>query len=86
MRASFLILVCLVLVCLALGPATAGESLRLPPTDAAPASKTLPLKGAAGAAKANSCAAYGSGFVMVEATGTCVKVSGAIRVDGAVRR
>ena len=40
----------------------------------APASgKLLPLKGAA---RSNSCAEYGAGFVKVEGTDTCVKVGG----------
>jgi hypothetical protein len=41
--------------------------------------RQLPLKGADAA---NSCAGYGPGFVKVEGTGTCVKIGGAIRVDG----
>jgi hypothetical protein len=50
----------------------------LPPSDrAAPSAKVLPLKGAP---TANSCAAYGPGFVRVEGSGTCVKVGGAISV------
>jgi len=44
---------------------------------AAVSGKTLPLKGAS---SANSCAAYGPGFVKVEGSGTCVKVGGAISV------
>jgi hypothetical protein len=40
--------------------------------------KTLPLKGAS---SANSCAAYGPGFVKVAGSDTCVKVGGAIGVD-----
>jgi hypothetical protein len=41
--------------------------------------KLLPLKGAA---TPNSCAGYGPGFVKVDGTGTCVKIGGAIRVEG----
>jgi hypothetical protein len=44
---------------------------------AAPSGKTLPLKGAS---SANSCAAYGPGFVKVEGTGTCVQVGGSVIV------
>jgi hypothetical protein len=44
---------------------------------AAVSGKTLPLKGAS---SANSCAAYGPGFVKLEGSDTCVKVSGAISV------
>jgi hypothetical protein len=40
--------------------------------------KVLPLKGAS---SANSCAAYGPGFVKVEGSGTCVKVGGTISVE-----
>jgi hypothetical protein len=37
--------------------------------------KQLPLKRAT---SANSCAVFGAGFVMVEGTGTCVKIGGVI--------
>ncbi|WGD56655.1 hypothetical protein QA641_24060 [Bradyrhizobium sp. CB1650] len=66
--------------------AAAAETLRLPAAERPQAGKALPLKGAAGTAKANSCASYGRGFVMVEATGTCVKVGGSISVDATIRR
>jgi hypothetical protein len=66
--------------------AAAAETLRLPAPERPQAGKTLPLKGAAGTAKANSCASYGRGFVMVESTGTCVKIGGAIGVDTTIRR
>jgi hypothetical protein len=46
------------------------------PDKAAPG-RLLPLKGAAGN---NSCAAYGSGFVKVDGTGTCVKIGGAVSI------
>ncbi len=81
MRAPLLILVSLLAT-----SAAAAEALRLPPAERPQAGKTLPLKGAAGTAKANSCASYGRGFYMVESTGTCVKIGGAISVDAAVRR
>ena len=42
-----------------------------------PSGKTLPLKGAS---SANSCAAYGAGFVKLEGSDTCVKVGGVISV------
>ena len=42
---------------------------------AAASGKTLPLRGAA---SANSCAAYGPGFVKVEGSDTCVQVGGSI--------
>lgn len=44
-----------------------------------PTSKVLPVKGASAG---NSCASYGPGFAKVEGTGTCVKVGGAVRIDG----
>ena len=70
----------LILGSLAMTTAAAAETLRLPPPE--PPAKTLPLKGSAAAAKANACAAYGQGFTMVG--GTCVKISGAARVDTSV--
>ena len=44
---------------------------------AAASGKTLPLRGAS---SANSCAAYGPGFVKLEGSDTCVKVGGAISI------
>lgn len=81
MRALLLILVSLLAT-----SAAAAEALRLPPAERPQAGKALPLKGAAGAAKAGSCASYGPRFVMVEATGTCVQIGGSTRVDAAVGR
>jgi hypothetical protein len=86
MRATILIL-----SCLAATPATAAESLRLPAAERPQAGKassvkTLPLKSAAGSAKAGSCASYGPRFVMVEGTGTCVKIGGSISIDATIRR
>ncbi|EJN15669.1 hypothetical protein PMI42_00686 [Bradyrhizobium sp. YR681] len=81
MRAPFLILIPLLAT-----SATAAESLRLPAAGAPQAGKTLPLKGTAGAARAGSCAAYGRGFHMVEATGTCVKIGGSVSIETTVRR
>lgn len=42
--------------------------------------KLLPLKGG-GAVPGNSCAAYGTGFIKVEGTDSCVKIGGGVRVD-----
>jgi hypothetical protein len=39
--------------------------------------KLLPVKGAGAA---NSCAAFGAGFMKVEGTDTCVKVGGAVSI------
>lgn len=76
----------LLLISLTLTSAAKAETLRLPPAGQTPSGKTLPLKGTAGTAKANGCASYGPGFSMVEATGTCVKIGGAISGGAAVRR
>jgi len=69
----------LVLIALATTSAAGAETLRLPPSEQQ-SGKTLPLKGA-GSARASGCAAYGQGFTWVEATGTCVKIGGSVRVD-----
>ena len=47
------------------------------PDKAAAPSRQLPLKGAGAS---NACAAYGSGFVKVEGTETCIKIGGAVSV------
>jgi hypothetical protein len=73
--------VALVLVPFAAAPLRATETLRLPPSG-----KALPLKGAGGAGKANACASYGPRFVMVEGTGTCVRIGGSISIDTTIRR
>lgn len=75
----------LILLSFAASSATATESLRLPPAERPQAGK-LPLKGTGGTAKAGSCASYGPRFVMVEGTGTCVKIGGSISIDTTVRR
>lgn len=71
--------------------AAAAEALRLPPVERPQAGKalplkTLPLKGAPGKARADSCASYGPRFVMVEGAGTCVEIGGSISTDTTVRR
>jgi len=81
----------LILISLLATSATAAESLRLPPAERPQAGtetgKTLPLKGStAGTAKAGSCASYGPRFVMVEGTGTCVKIGGSVSIDTSIRR
>jgi hypothetical protein len=48
---------------------------------ATPSGRPLPLKGAA---SANSCAAYGAGFVRIEGSDTCIKIGGAIGIGGGV--
>ncbi|MBR0927575.1 hypothetical protein ML401_16945 [Bradyrhizobium sp. 62B] len=82
MRAPLLILISLLVT-----SAAAAEALRLPPAERPQAgTTTAPLKGAAGKARAGSCASYGPRFVMVEGTGTCVKIGGSISIDTTVRR
>lgn len=88
----------LILISLLATPATAGESLRLPPAERPQlgreagketgkvTNKALPPVGTAWKSRAGSCAAYGPRFVMVEGTGTCVKVGGSISVDAGIRR
>ncbi|GLR94854.1 hypothetical protein ACVIU7_008968 [Bradyrhizobium liaoningense] len=76
----------LILISLLATSATAAESLRLPPAERQQAGNAPPLKSTAGKARAGSCASYGPRFVMVEGTGTCVKVGGSISIDTSVRR
>ncbi|MGL9617788.1 hypothetical protein QRQ56_07300 [Bradyrhizobium sp. U531] len=76
----------LILIPLLATSAAAAEALRLPPAEQPKAGATVPLKGSAGKARAGSCADYGPRFVMVEGTGTCVKIGGSISVDTTVRR
>lgn len=80
----------LILISFAATSAVAAEALRLPPAERSQAGKetgrALPLNSTAGKARAGSCASYGPRFVMVEGTGTCVKVGGSISIDTSVRR
>jgi hypothetical protein len=41
------------------------------------AGKQLPIKGAG---NSNSCAAYGSGFVKIDGTESCMKIGGAVSI------
>ena len=62
--------------------ATGAEQPRAPqPYMAAPSSKPLPVKRPG---SANACAQYGAGFVMIEGTGTCMKIGGAIGIGGGI--
>ena len=82
MRAKLLIVIPLLAT-----SAAAAEALRLPPAERPQAgTASAPLKGAAGKVRAGSCASYGPRFVMVEGTGTCVKIGGSISIDSTVRR
>jgi hypothetical protein len=56
-----------------------GGKLVMPSTSG----KQLPLKGANSGT--NSCAAYGTGFIKVEGSDSCVKVSGSARIDAVSR-
>jgi len=58
--------------------ASASEQARHP-TSGVPVNsgKLLPIKGAR---SANSCAAYGAGFVKVEGSNTCIRIGGAISI------
>ncbi|RQH11663.1 hypothetical protein [Bradyrhizobium sp. RP6] len=80
----------LILIAFAATSVAAAEAVRLPPAERPQAGRetvrALPLKGAAGKASAGSCASYGRRFVMVEGTGTCVKIGGSIGIDTTVRR
>ena len=62
--------------------AAAAEQPRpLKPYKAAPSGTSLPVKRPG---SANACAEYGAGFVMIEGTGTCMKIGGAIGVGGGI--
>ena len=76
----------LVLISMLATSAAYAEALRLPPAERPQAGTSVPLKGATGKARAGSCASYGPRFVMVEGTGTCLKIGGSISVDTTVRR
>jgi hypothetical protein len=76
----------LLLISLVTTSAAGAETLRLPPSGQPQSGKALPLKSSAGSASANGCAAYGRGFTWVEATGTCVKIGGSVRVDAVTGR
>ena len=49
------------------------------PDKAPPSDRVLPLKGT-GTAGGNPCAAFGSGFVKVEGSGTCIRIGGATSI------
>jgi hypothetical protein len=75
MRKYFLAIAALML--LASGaPAEQPGSIQKPDRTT-PSAKVLPVKPAT---SANSCAAYGAGFVKLEGSETCVKVGGAVSV------
>ncbi len=45
---------------------------------------TLLLAATGALAQSNPCAVYGSGFVALNGTDTCVRIGGRVRVDGVV--
>ncbi|WP_158554798.1 porin [Methylovirgula sp. 4M-Z18] len=51
------------------------------PAAGAFAGEPLPNRGGAAAVRTSQCAGYGPGFVPVEGTTTCVKVSGYVRAE-----
>jgi hypothetical protein len=74
----------LLLVIMALLPASAmAESSGAPKTQKpATADRLLPTRGPAAA---NSCAAYGPGFVKVAGSDSCAKIGGGIEAGGSGR-
>jgi hypothetical protein len=74
MRSCLLIVV----VSLLVSPAIAQSSSPPKIPKQAQSGKTLPMKRAS---SANSCAAYGAGFVKVEGSDTCVHIGGSISVE-----
>ncbi len=71
----------LLVAALALLPAARpAEPLRKPASEKSD-TKLLPLKGAA---RDNSCAAFGPGFVKLQGSDTCVRISGAVSVGAGV--
>jgi hypothetical protein len=78
MNKTFLVIIVAGWPSLALAQQTGQQSSTKVPASG----KLLPLKGAA---RNNSCAEYGVGFVRVEGSGTCVKVSGFMSIEAGGR-
>jgi hypothetical protein len=74
MRKSFLVIAVLMLPA---SRAPAEQPGIQKPDRTTPPARTLPVKPAT---SANSCAVYGSGFVKLEGSETCVKVGGAVSI------
>jgi hypothetical protein len=70
---------CLLIIAVSLVGLPAMAESSSPPKFPKPtrSSKTLPMKGAP---SANSCAAYGQGFVKLDGTDTCVQIGGSISI------
>jgi hypothetical protein len=78
MRKSLLIMMAVVLASVA----AAAEQPRPRKADgAATSGKLLPLKRSN---SANACAEFGTGFVRIEGTSTCIKIGGAVSVGAGV--
>jgi len=71
------ILLAIMFAALPLSSVSAEPSGGQKPDKSATSDRLLPVK-RAGAA--NSCAAYGAGFVKLEGTDTCVKIGGAVSI------
>jgi hypothetical protein len=71
------ILLAIMVAVLPLSSASAEPSGGQKPDKSATSDRLLPVK-RTGAA--NSCAAYGAGFVKLEGTDTCVKIGGAVSI------
>ncbi len=72
MRKTFLIIIVAGWPAFALAQQTGYQKSKAPTSG-----KLLPLKGAA---RSNSCAEFGAGFVKVEGSDTCIKVGGYVSV------
>ena len=75
------LLLVLLAVTLSASVALAGPSRHPKARTATTPDKALPLKGSA---SANSCAAYGAGFVRIEGSNTGIKIGGAIGIGAGV--
>ena len=71
------ILLAIMIAVLPLAWASAEPSGGRKPDKSATSDRLLPVKRPGGA---NSCAAYGAGFVKPEGTDTCVKIGGAVSI------
>jgi hypothetical protein len=80
MKKSILVIVAVLsmpAVLLAIVPVAAQSAGTPGPYGSTAPTRQLPVKGAK---SANSCAAYGPGFIKVEGTDSCVKIGGALSV------
>ena len=75
MRKTCFAILVVVLPATALAQQGNGRNFQTPPD----AGKNLPTKTTT---RGNPCASFGSGFVKVEGSDTCVKLGGSVSVDG----